>query len=79
MSTNKIIKQIANKNGVTTSQVRAELREAIENSKTQIKLNLSGSSAYQRDAALQFARSFGEIDENTAQKILELLKRSNND
>jgi transcriptional regulator with XRE-family HTH domain len=62
-----------------TDEEQAELREAIENSKTQIKLNLSGSSAYQRDAALQFARSFGGIDENTAQKILELLKRSNND
>lgn len=57
---------------------QAELKEAIENSKTQIKLNLSGSSAYQRDAALQFARSFGEIDETTAKKILELLKRNNN-
>ncbi len=62
-----------------SDEEQAELREAIENSKTQIKLNLSGSSAYQRDAALQFARSFGEIDESTAQKILELLKRSNND
>lgn len=61
-----------------TDEEQAELKEAIENSKTQIKLNLSGSS-YQRDAALQFARSFGEIDENTAQKILELLKRSNKD
>lgn len=30
MSTKKIIKQIANKNGVTTSQVRAELREAMK-------------------------------------------------
>ena len=62
-----------------TDEEQSELREAIENSKTQIKLNLSGFSAYQREAALQFARSFGDIDENTAQKILELLKRSNND
>lgn len=62
-----------------TGEEQAELKVAIENSKTQIKLNLTGSSAYQRDAALQFARSFREIDENTAQKILELLKRNNND
>ncbi len=61
-----------------TDEEQAELRETIEHSKTQIKLDLSGSSAYQRDAALQFARSFGEIDENTAKKILELLKRSSN-
>ncbi len=62
-----------------TDEEQTELREAAENSKTQIKLNLSGSSAYQRDAALQFARSFDDIDENTAQKILELLKGSDND
>jgi transcriptional regulator with XRE-family HTH domain len=61
-----------------TDEELTELSNAIENSKTQIKLNLSESSAYQRDAALQFARSFGEIDEDTAKKILELLKRSNN-
>jgi transcriptional regulator with XRE-family HTH domain len=57
---------------------QAELREAVENSKTQIKLNLSNSTDYQRNAALQFARSFGEIDENTAKKILELLNRRKN-
>lgn len=62
-----------------TDEEQTELSNAIENSKTQIKLSLSGTSYYQRDAALQFARSFGEIDENTAKKILELLKRSNND
>lgn len=62
-----------------TNKEQADLEEAIENSKTQIKLNLSESSDYQRNAALQFARSFEEIDENTAQKILELLKRSNSD
>ncbi len=61
-----------------TKEEQDELNEAIENSKIQIKLDLSGSSDRQRDAALQFARSFGDIDEDTAQKILELLKRSNN-
>ncbi len=30
MSTKSIIKQIANKNGVTTSSVRADLREAMK-------------------------------------------------
>lgn len=56
-----------------------EMKGAAENSKTQIKITLTQSESYQREAALQFARSFGEIDENTAQKILELLKRGNND
>jgi transcriptional regulator with XRE-family HTH domain len=59
-----------------TDEEQSELRDVIEKSKTQIKLDLSKSSDYQRYAALQFARSFGEIDENTAKKILELLKRS---
>ncbi len=59
-----------------TDEEQAELKKAIENSKTQVKLNLSGSSAYQREAALQFARSFDNIDEDTAKKIMALLKRS---
>ena len=62
-----------------SEEEQEELRSAIEHSKTQIKLNLSQSSEYQRDAALQFARSFGDIDEDTANKIMELLKRSNSD
>ncbi len=65
-------------NYALTAEEQAELKNAIENSKTQIKLDLSGTADYQRDAAMQFARSFGDIDENTAKKILELLKRSNN-
>lgn len=52
---------------------QAELKDAIDSSKTQIKLDLSDSSPYQRKAALQFARSFRKIDENTAKRILELL------
>lgn len=56
-----------------TNEEQAELREAIEHSKTQVKLNLSDSAPYQRETALQFARSFEKIDENTARKILELL------
>ena len=47
--------------------------------KTQIKLNLSRASADQRESALQNACSFSEMDDNTALKILELLKKSGND
>ena len=53
-----------------------DMINAAENSRTQIKINLSRSENYQREAALQFARSFDGIDEDTATKILELLKRS---
>lgn len=53
-----------------------ELKKATENSKNSIKIVLSSSEQYQRDAALQFARAFDDIDEDTAEKILELLKRS---
>lgn len=53
-----------------------EKRESAENSKSQVKIILSQSESYQREAALQFARSFDDIDEETATRILELLKRS---
>ena len=53
----------------------AKMKEAAENSKTQVKISLSNSESYQRETALQFARSFEGIDEDTAVKILELLKK----
>ena len=51
-----------------------ELLEAIEQSKTQIKLDLKSSEFFQRTAALQFARSFDNMDEDTAKRIIELLE-----
>lgn len=58
-----------------------ELLESIEQSKTQMKLDLKSASFFQRSAALQFARSFEDMDEETAKKIMELLENSggNND
>ena len=56
----------------------AEMRNAAENSRNQVKIALSKSESYQREVALQFARSFDGIDEDTAKKILALLKRSGN-
>ena len=53
----------------------AKMKEAAENSRTQVKISLSNTEAYQRETALQFARSFEGIDEDTALKILELLKK----
>ena len=52
----------------------SELLEAIEQSKTQMKLDLKSASVFQRTAALQFARSFEDMDEETAKKIMQLLE-----
>lgn len=51
-----------------------ELRKSIEESKTQYKIITNNSTLTQRRAALQFARSFDDIDDETAIKIMNLLK-----
>lgn len=53
---------------------QAELKKAIEESKTHVKLNLSATSELKRAVAFQFQRSFDDLDENTAKEILDLLK-----
>ena len=40
----------------------------------QMKLDLKSSEFFQRTAALQFARSFDNMDEDTAKRIIELLE-----
>ena len=61
------------------TEEQSKLCDAIEASKTQMKLNLIGSSNYKREMALQFQRSFNEIDEETAKKIIELLNSKEGD
>ena len=56
-----------------TGDERRELEEAVEESKTQYKLITENAGVIQRQAALQFARSFDNMDDETAAKILELL------
>jgi len=51
-----------------------ELYNAIEESKTQVKINLSSASGSQRKLAIQFQRSFEKLDDKTANAILELLR-----
>lgn len=53
----------------------AEMKELAEYSRTQVKIMLSQSQEHQRNVALQFARSFDGIDEETAERILELLDK----
>lgn len=50
-----------------------ELRNAIEESKTQYKIKADNASKTQRKAVVQFARSFDNMDDETAERIIELL------
>ena len=54
-----------------------ELRGAIDRSAKAIKLNVEYVTPTQKDLAIQFQRSFDELDEETANEILEILKRNN--
>ena len=58
-----------------TAWEKEELIEAIDESKTQFKVVTNGAGKAQRRAAMQFARSFDEMDDETALKILELLNK----
>ncbi len=55
-------------------QEKSELVTSIEESKLQYKIVPANAGKNQRKAALQFARSFDEMDDETALKILELLR-----
>ncbi len=52
-----------------------ELIAAIEESKTQYKIVTVNADAIKRKTALKFARSFDDIDDETAERILDLLSR----
>ena len=54
---------------------QAELRDAIEASKTQMKINLISASNTQRQLAVQFQRSFDNLDKDTAEAIMKLLSK----
>ncbi len=52
-----------------------ELKEAVEESRMQYKIPMGNAGGVQRRAAMQFARSFDNMDDETAEKILELLSK----
>lgn len=58
---------------------QAELLEAIEQSKTQIKINLTSANNTQRKLAVQFQRSFENLDNDVAEAILALLNAEGED
>lgn len=64
--------KLAQKYGLNEEEI-SEMENSIANSKTQMKLNLAGTSNKKREMALQIARSFDEMDDETAEKILEVL------
>ncbi len=53
-----------------------DLQQAIDESRTVYKISANNASISQRRAALQFARSFDEMDDETAVKIMELLSKN---
>ncbi len=70
-------KLISNYNLSTEEQ--CTLKQVIEESKTQFKISVQNAGIQQRRAALQFSRSFDEMDDETATKILNLLNKKEED
>jgi transcriptional regulator with XRE-family HTH domain len=56
---------------------RKKLSQAIEESKTTVKIDMVTATEAQRNVALQFQRSFDDLDEQTAAEIMKILKRNN--
>ena len=68
----ELIKRIAETYHLNPDEEQ-ELVQAAEESKTQYKISAIGAGINQHKAALQFARSFDRMDDETALKVLELL------
>ena len=56
-------------------QEQQELSQAIAESKTQAKIDLTSATQSQRRVALQFQRSFEDLDDETANAIFNLLNK----
>lgn len=56
-----------------------ELALAVEESKTQMRINLLSASNSQRKLAIQFQRSFEKLDDDTAEAIMKLLSKEDFD
>lgn len=52
---------------------KKELENVIDESQTQYKIQTKNAGYMQRKVAMQFARSFGDLDDETAREILEIL------
>ena len=67
------IERLANYYGLSPEE-KTQLETSAEESRLQYKIIPGNSGTNQRKAAFQFARSFDEMDDETALKILELLR-----
>lgn len=56
-----------------SQQEEQELKQAAEESRTQYRISAIGAGMNQRKAAMKFARSFDNMDDDTAQRIIDLL------
>lgn len=54
---------------------KMKLKEAIDNSKKSIRIDLAAATNLQKQVALQFQRSFDEDDEETLKEIQKILER----
>ena len=57
---------------------KEKLKEAVDESRVQYKIVPGNSGMIQRQAAVQFARSFEGMDDETAKKIIALLNAKEN-
>jgi len=55
---------------------RNELKEVIERSVKAVKIDIDSVNETKKDVAIQLQRSFDKLDENTANEILEILRRN---
>jgi len=69
------INKLSNLYHLNNDKIR-ELENAQLESQKDVVLGLEGATSAKRDTALLFARSFNDIDEQTAEKIKKLLKNS---
>lgn len=56
-----------------------QLKDAIDESRLQFKIVPGKSGKYQRRAAMAFTRSFEDMDDETAMKIIEILEKRGKD
>ena len=70
----KWCKMIAEHSNLNAEEEK-ELEDAIQESKNNVKVNLSGSTLFQRNLAMAFQRSFDNISEETANEIINILNR----
>lgn len=58
---------------------RTRLQNAIDSSKTQLRINMTEADNFKRQMAVQFQRSFHDMDDDTAKKIMSLLNNTGGD